>query len=63
MERAGHAACCINFGGQHPQLLVTGGVDKDGKTLRDAWLLDVDTGTWKEVCVQVHCAVSGVHGV
>ena len=49
MGRAGHAACCINYGEQHPQLLVTGGWDNDGKTLRDAWLLDVDSGTWKEV--------------
>ena len=50
MGRLGHAACCINYGEQHPQLLVIGGVDKDDKTLRDAWLLDVDSGTWKEVC-------------
>ena len=63
MGMSGHAACCINYGEQHPQLLVTGGRDKDGKTLRDAWLLDVDSGTWKEVCMQVHRAVSGVHCV
>ena len=58
MGRAAHAACCINYGEQHPQLLVTGGQDKDGKTLRDAWLLDVDSGTWKEVCVQVNSLCS-----
>ena len=49
MGRMGHAACCINYGEQHPQLLVTGGLDNDDKTLTDAWLLDVDSGTWKKV--------------
>ena len=49
VERDNHAATCLNYGDNHPQLLVTGGVDKKGKTLSDAWLLDINTGRWKEV--------------
>ena len=47
--RSGHAACCLGFGSKHPHLLVTGGVDNDDKTLRDAWLFDVTNRKWKEV--------------
>ena len=47
--RSAHAACCLGFGSQHPHLLVTGGVDNDDKTLRDAWLFDVTNRRWKEV--------------
>ena len=28
-ERADHAACCLNFGQEHLQILVTGGWDND----------------------------------
>ena len=49
MDRSSHAACCLNFGEEHPQLLVTGGVDKNGNTLGDAWILDVKSGRWREV--------------
>ena len=47
--RDAHAACCLNYGEEHPQLLVTGGVDKDGISLQDAWILDVTSGEWREV--------------
>ncbi len=47
--RADPAACCIQYEEGRPQLLVTGGVDRDDKTLSDAWLLDVNPGSWKEV--------------
>ena len=47
VEREGHAACCLNYGQDHPQLLVYGG-DND-KTLGDMWILDVDTVQWAEV--------------
>ena len=43
------AACCLNYGQDHPQLLVYGGVDKGYNTLRDMWILDVDNGKWTEV--------------
>ena len=48
-ERSGHAACCLNYGQQHPQLLVTGGENRQDKTLGDAWILDVDSGRWRKV--------------
>ena len=46
--RSAHADCCLGYG-KHPHLLVTGGVDNDDKTLRDAWLFDVTNRRWKEV--------------
>ena len=49
VKRCDHAACCLNYGQEHPQLLISGGTDKDVKTLGDAWLLSVATGTWREV--------------
>lgn len=48
-ERSKHAACCLNYGQKFPQMLISGGVGKDLKALRDAWILCVATGTWKEV--------------
>ena len=47
--RDSHAACCLNFGDENPQLLVTGGVDNSGKTLSDGWILDVKSRRWREV--------------
>ena len=57
--RDSHAACCLNFGEEDPQLLVTGGVDEsvkvtggvdnNGNTLSDAWILDVKSRRWREV--------------
>ena len=47
--RSSHAASCFGFGSKHPHLLVTGGIDNDDKTLRDAWLFDVTNRRWKEV--------------
>ena len=49
VERIGHAACCLGFGSSHPQLLVTGGIDNDGNTLKDAWIFDISKSKWKEV--------------
>ena len=49
VERSSHAACCLNYGEEHPQLLVTGGVDKSGNTLQDTWILDVNSGRWRKV--------------
>ena len=47
--RSSHAACCLNYGDNEPVLLMTGGVDQNGKTIKDAWLLDVYSGRWREV--------------
>ena len=49
MGRAKHAACCLNYGNDQPLLLMTGGVEKNGNTLKDAWLFDVNSGRWREV--------------
>ena len=51
MGRSLHAACCLNYGEEHPQLLVSGGLDKGDNALRDFWVLDVEAGTWKEMSV------------
>ena len=50
--RDAHAAVCLGYGGDHPQLLVTGGRESDiGDVLSDVWLLDVQSGRWREVRV------------
>ncbi len=49
VEREDHAACCLNYGQDHPQLLVHGGQDSDDKTLGDMLILDIETGKWTEV--------------
>ena len=46
--RSAHAACCLNYGDEHPQVLVTGGV-ANNNILQDAWILDVKSGRWREV--------------
>ena len=55
--RQAHAACCLNYDDHHPQLLVTGGLDKNYKTLSDAWLLDINTRRWREVREVEVCVV------
>ena len=47
-ERSGHAACCLNYGQQYPQLLVTGGRNREDKPLSDAWVLDVERRQWRK---------------
>ncbi|XP_064393126.1 uncharacterized protein LOC135340711 isoform X2 [Halichondria panicea] len=49
VERSAHAACCLNYGQDHPQLLVYGGRGKSRDTLEDMWMLDVDIGKWTAV--------------
>ena len=51
VKRAGHAAVCLGYGGDHPQLLVTGGLGAGSKVLSDAWILDVQSGKWREVSI------------
>ena len=45
------AAVCLGYGGDNPQLLVTGGWTSGGDVLSDVWLLDVQSGRWREVRV------------
>ena len=53
MARQSHAAVCLGYGGDHPQLLVTGGLDKDCTVLSDIWVLDLQFLRWKEVSREV----------
>ena len=48
-ERCNHAAVCLGYGGDHPQLLVTGGRGPGDKVLNDTWILDMQSGKWREV--------------
>ena len=49
-ERSEHAAVCLGYSGDHPQLLVTGGYN-GRRVMNDLWLLDVQSGRWREVRV------------
>ena len=55
--RDSHAACCLNYGQDDPQVLVTGGVDENLNVLNDMWILDIKSGKWREVSVDVHMNV------
>ena len=59
VARFRHAAVCLDYGGDHPQLLVTGGTENSDKVLSDAWMLDVQSGRWREVRVYA-CRLDGV---
>ena len=48
MERCAHTAVCLGPG-DHPQVLVYGGLDRSGKVLSDMWVVDVHSGRWREV--------------
>ena len=47
--RSSHAACTLNYGEDHPVILVSGGVGKGSKVLGDLWILGVHSGKWTEV--------------
>ncbi len=51
MGRTSHASVVIGYGGDHPHLLVHGGVDKRGNVLNDTWMLDLLSWRWREVRV------------
>ena len=44
-----HAAVCLGYG-DGPHVLITGGEDSSYNILSDMWLLDVESGKWREVC-------------
>ena len=52
MERSGHTAICLGYGGDHPQLLITGGLGVGNKVMSDSWILDLQSGRWREVSVE-----------
>ncbi len=53
VPRDAHAAACVGYGGDNPQLLITGGLeeatDEEEATLSDVWLFDLQTKQWREV--------------
>ena len=49
MPRRAHAASCLGFGGDHSQLLITGGLDSMDEVLSDSWILDLQAGRWRKV--------------
>ena len=53
VERTYHGAVCLGYGESHSQVLVTGGLDAGYKVLSDAWILDVQSGRWREVSVEM----------
>ena len=53
MKRSRHATVCLNYGGDRPQLVVTGGCDS-GNVLNDVWIMDVQSGLWKEVSTCIY---------
>ena len=48
-----HSTLCIEdpHTGDHPLLMVVGGLGVGYSVLSDVWLLDVINGVWAEVCV------------
>ena len=47
--RSSHAACCVNYGQQYPQLLASGGLNREGRPLEDVWILNVERENWRKV--------------
>ena len=52
--RCGHSACALNYGKDHPMVLVSEGLGEGVETLKDMWILDVDSGKWTEVRMLVY---------
>ena len=61
MKRCSHAAVCLDYGGDRPQLVVTGGCDASDNVLNDVWIMDVQSGMLKEVSTCIYgmsCVIS-----
>ena len=52
--RYGHAAVCLNYGEDQPQIFIFGGRDEDD-VFSDGWILDVQSGRWREVSSLLTC--------
>ena len=46
-----HAAACLGYGGEYMHLLFLGGIDRDGKCLKDMWLFSLGTKSWNKVYI------------
>ena len=55
--RSSHAAVCLQYGDQ-PQLLISGGIGEQDEFLEDAWVLDVATKSWTQVCGLIMYGIS-----
>ena len=55
VERYGHAAVCLNYGEDQPQIFISGGIDDDINVFSDGWILDVQSGRWREVSSLLTC--------
>ena len=53
--RCGHAAVCLGQG-TRPQLVVLGGQDGNHVLNDVLWILDVESGRWKEVSLRIDVA-------
>ena len=54
--RSAHAAVCINYGEENPQVVLLGGSYKKNRTVfifDDIWMLDVNSAKWKEVSLGI----------
>lgn len=58
--RSGHAAVCLDFGGENPQLVVIGGLDFSCKTLKDIWMLDIKSGGWVQVSISNYIGIVAI---
>ena len=56
--RADHAAVCLNYGEDQPQIFISGGKDDYYNALSDGWILDVQSGRWREVSSLLTCCTS-----
>ena len=52
---ARHAAVCLNYGEDQPQIFIFGGKDAGDNVLSDGWILDVQSGKWREVSSLLTC--------
>ena len=52
--RDGHASCVLSDP-LHSQILVSGGWDKDNRLIKDAWILNVQTKSWKKSMWKCMC--------
>lgn len=49
------AACCLGFGTKHAQLLMSGGRLRQEMPLKDMWMFNLTSWTWREVrCIHSH---------
>ena len=49
VRRSRHAACCLNYGEDHPKVLLSGGLNEYNSVLGDLWIVDINSGKWTEV--------------